>query len=160
MFTMTPLAQNFLYFHQVYCIKMMRLVVDSHQNDVIVHQNDEEAMRTTLTIPDPFYQRVKESLPERGYTSINSYLLDLLRHQIDANGGKRQTPVNNSHQNDATPGMKVAFKDKTVAAKAPADDKVEQAKLRAKTQERNLNVCKHGYIAKLCKHEECRKNVD
>lgn len=119
---------------------MMRLVVDTHQNDDIVHQNDEVTMRTTLTIPDPFYQRVKKALPEKGYTSINSYLLDLLRHQIDVpshqNGAK-------THQNDA-PQIQVKQKDKAVPVKKPG------------TKELN-EMCEHGYLGKLCTHEKCRK---
>ena len=121
----------------------MRLVIDSHQNDAIVHQNDEVSMRTTVTIPDPFYQRVKKSLPEKGYTSINSYLLDLLRHQIDANGEKRQTPVNNSHQNDAHQ-IQVKQNGKPVPTRKPKEEKLGE-------------MCEHGYLGKLCTHDKCRR---
>jgi len=44
-------------------------------------------MRTTLTIPNEFYERIKLMLISKGFTSVNDYLLDLLRHQIDVKEG-------------------------------------------------------------------------
>ena len=62
-------------------------------------------MRLSLTIPDKFYARIKDSLSLNGYTSINDYILDLLRkHQNGAVEIKREYkteyPV---HQIDAPP---------------------------------------------------------
>ena len=92
-------------------------------------------VRLTISIPEEFHQRVKRLLPEKGFTTINDYLLDLLRHQIGAS----------NHQNDA-PQMKVVQKDKKIAVKKPSEKKVD-------------GMCKHGYLAKLCVHEECRRKA-
>ena len=40
-------------------------------------------MRTTLSIPDEFYKHIKQEMGKRGFTTINDYLLDLIRHQIN-----------------------------------------------------------------------------
>ncbi len=40
-------------------------------------------MRTTISIPDEFYSRIKQEMGKRGFTAVNDYLLDLLRHQND-----------------------------------------------------------------------------
>lgn len=40
-------------------------------------------MRTTISIPDEFYKRIKEEMGKRGFVTINDFVLDLIRHQID-----------------------------------------------------------------------------
>jgi len=102
-------------------------------------------VRLTVRIPEEFHQRVKEILPQEGFTTINDYLLDLLRHQFGES--KRQNG-----------GIKVKMGENELEVKAPAEDKVEQAELRHKVKnvDRDLSVCEHGYIKKLC--PECKEN--
>lgn len=40
-------------------------------------------MRTTISIPDEYYNRIKQEMGKHGFTTINDFLLDLLRHHID-----------------------------------------------------------------------------
>jgi len=40
-------------------------------------------MRTTISIPDTFYSKIKERMESLGFTSVNDFILDLLRHQND-----------------------------------------------------------------------------
>lgn len=42
-------------------------------------------MRTTVTIPDPFYERIKNKLEAKGFTTFNDYLLSLLRNDLMQN---------------------------------------------------------------------------
>lgn len=37
-------------------------------------------MRTTITIPDEFYSQIKENLAPRGFSSVNDYILSLIRN--------------------------------------------------------------------------------
>ena len=97
-------------------------------------------MRTTLTIPDEYYQKVKKALPEEGYQTVNALLLDLLRHHFDAGNGIKKRKV---HHNDAEPQVKVTVDDKPAKVRKPKDT--------------TPTTCKHGYIPKMCKFEACRR---
>jgi hypothetical protein len=106
-------------------------------------------MRTTISIPDPYYLKIKKMLPEEGYNTVNDFLLALIRHHFDA--GK--------HQIDA-PQMKVKVKEKEVEVKKP--DKVKQFELRQKSKGKQLSShCKHGFLRRLCPQKgnqtECLK---
>ena len=94
-------------------------------------------MRTTLSIPDPYYQKVKKALPELGYQTVNEMLLDLIRHHFDAGNGIKQ---GKPHQIDATPQVKIDKK--PVKVEKPADV---------------ADFCKHGYLKSMCKFEKCKK---
>jgi hypothetical protein len=50
-------------------------------------------MRTSITIPEPFAIKVKESLPHRGYMTINGYILDLIRKDLYENNSDHPRPV-------------------------------------------------------------------
>lgn len=39
-------------------------------------------MRTTLTIPDEYYNRIRIAMNLEGYTSVNSLILDLIRRKF------------------------------------------------------------------------------
>ena len=41
-------------------------------------------MRTTISIPDEYYKKIKPRLDTLGYSTVNEFLLDLIRHQFDA----------------------------------------------------------------------------
>lgn len=98
-------------------------------------------VRLTISIPKEFHQRVKKLLPENGFTTINDYVLDLLRHQI---GVIPHQNGDSLHQNDA-PQIEVKQKDKKLEVKKPGS--------------KDSNMCKHGYLKKLCVHEECRRSA-
>ena len=99
-------------------------------------------MRTTLSIPDNYYLKIKKALPDTGYQTVNELLLDLLRHHFDAGGNGIKKP---SHQIDAKPQEK---KVKVTIDGKPAPAATAEAKL-----------CKHGYLPRMCKFEECRKRA-
>jgi len=40
-------------------------------------------MRTSITIPDEYYLKIKADLANEGYTTLNDFVLDLLRHYYD-----------------------------------------------------------------------------
>lgn len=82
-------------------------------------------MRTTITIPDPFYQRLKETYQAEGYSTLNSYLLGLIRHHFDANEEIKTSSTENKKAESITVRMK------------------------------GKDLCKHGYLRNLCKHTEC-----
>ncbi len=40
-------------------------------------------MRTTISIPNEFYKRIKEEIKIKGFTTVNDFLLDLLRRHFN-----------------------------------------------------------------------------
>jgi hypothetical protein len=82
-------------------------------------------MRTTITIPDPYYLKVKEIYQAEGYSTVNSYLLALLRHQFDDIKEIKTSSTENKKAQTITVQMK------------------------------GKELCKHGYLRNLCKHQEC-----
>lgn len=62
------------------------------------------SMRRTITIPDSFLDTVQASLDKRGYTSLNDYLLDLIRQDMHQFGA---TPQPITHQLGAVPQVTV-----------------------------------------------------
>ncbi len=40
-------------------------------------------MRTTLTVPDEYYTKIKSIFKGAGYTTINDFMLDVLRHALE-----------------------------------------------------------------------------
>ena len=119
------------------------LTVYSHHYDA----RSINLMRTTVSIPDKYYSRIKESHLEEGYQTVNELILDLIRHHFDAGKGNSQAKRQLSVQ--------VESKGKKLKVRPPKDNKVEQANLRMGNK-KDLEMCEHGYIKKLCKHEKCR----
>lgn len=91
-------------------------------------------MRTTLTIPNEYYEKIKTVYREQGYQTINALMLELIRNHF----GK-------SHQSNA-PQMSVVTKDKKLPVKKPKN------KLTA-------GMCEHGYLASMCKFDKCRNKA-
>lgn len=39
-------------------------------------------MRTTITIPDSYYAKIKAKYTQEGYLTVNDFILDLIRHKM------------------------------------------------------------------------------
>lgn len=50
-------------------------------------------MRTTISIPDEYYERLKPRLKEEGYATVNELVLDLLRHHVEKNPHQFDAPI-------------------------------------------------------------------
>ena len=70
--------------HQFGAIILKRVPAEGNGGGGLVKsRRDAFSMRTTISIPNEFYNKIKERMARLGFTSINDFLLDLLRHQID-----------------------------------------------------------------------------
>lgn len=88
-------------------------------------------MRTTLSIPDEYYLKIKPLCLEEGYQTINELLLDLIRHHFD------DIPVIK-----ATYQKKVKNPGFDIKGKDPIKEFVKK----------QPNICGHGAMKGLCKH--------
>jgi hypothetical protein len=70
-------------------------------------------MRTTLSIPDEYYGKIKPLLKEEGFSTVNDFLLDLLRHHFDV------APIKYTIKN--TPTESLTFEPGAQIIKTPQD---------------------------------------
>jgi len=40
-------------------------------------------MRFTINIPNEYYTRIKETIKLKGFTTVNDFVLDLIRHKLE-----------------------------------------------------------------------------
>jgi hypothetical protein len=103
-----------------------------------------KSMRTTLYIPDEFYQRIKESYKAKGYNTINDLLLALIRHYFNAKD-------DNSHQFNAG---KVDTSSGAVTVKMPkvelAHPPEKEKPVKKPKVDHSGYMCKHGRPRHLC----------
>jgi len=81
-------------------------------------------MRSTISIPDEYYNRIKVNLKDEGYGTINEFLVDLLRHHFDVH------PLKEKPQIIKTP----------VEAQKKVSDLIS-----------NFQICEHGARKGLCR---------
>ena len=86
-------------------------------------------MRTTITIPDQYYLKIKKLYQAEGYNTINELILSLVRHHFDA-GNKEQHQID-AHQIQVKQGEKV------INPGTP--------KKKPKVKKSNT-MCDHGYL--------------
>ena len=130
-------------------------------------------MRTTLSIPDPYYLKVKKALPDMGYQTVNELLLDLIRHHFDVDNGVKPVKV---HQIDVKPRKekKVSPENVTLPSglckhgaqlglckfgctkKMKVTIDSQPAKVTKPKSVKAGQVCEHGYLPSLCKFEKCK----
>ena len=86
--------------------------------------------RVTVRIPAEYLERIKESLHEEGYATVNELLLDLLRHRFDLGVPKKKV-----HKN--------------IKRELERDPEIARATFLAKA--RKVKLCKHGAMKGNCK---------
>lgn len=66
-------------------------------------------MRTTVTIPDEYYNRIKLMIKEAGYTSVNNLILSLIRDRfaLSIKEAEEKKQVAESYQDDEMADRKV-----------------------------------------------------
>ena len=103
-------------------------------------------MRTTLTIPNEYYDKIKTVYREQGYQTINALMLDLIRKHF----GK-------PHQSNAKMTVVEGGKEKTQYELRQALN--PPIKVKKPKKDHSKYMCEHGTPAYLCKHDKCRKKV-
>jgi len=67
---MVPTSKSQPYFPQIASLQI-------HLLDVIM-----PSMRTTITIPDSYYQKIKKEYASEGYLTVNDFILELIRRHF------------------------------------------------------------------------------
>lgn len=100
------------------------------------------SMRTTVSIPDDYYSKLKPALNDQGYATVNELLLDLIRHHFD----EFKIPIRHQIDADKKPVVRQSDAVQKNVIKTPED-----AIKKVKEKEPEIKFCKHGSMVGLCR---------